>query len=155
MGKSKRKEPVRGTPTQSRGKPNTITINSATTEIIRDQKILPLVAGITSSTPEDRKLNLAAIPNLVKDETCRKLLLKEKIVKRLMEFPLSDPSNEIVMLAWAAMRSLVKEEGYDIAIHIYREKILAPIKEAVANVCELLFFIVFFLLAKEFRVRFG
>jgi len=118
-------------------------INSATNEILREQKILPITQGIQSTSPTDRVQSLAALSNIVRDETCRKLLLKERIVNILLEQSIKDASQEVVVLAWGALRSLAKEEGYDVALHLYRKDVMVPAWAAIENVCEHSFFLCF------------
>ena len=101
---------------------------------IRNDKILPVVKNITSVNASERVEALSAIANLVEDETCRKLLLKERIVPTLMEQSLNDSSSEVVVRAWGALRNLAVEEGYDVCLHMYRKDILTPIAASISKV---------------------
>lgn len=101
---------------------------------LRDSKILPVVKNVSSLDVNERVQAVSAIANLVEDPTCRKLLLKERIVAALMEKTLNDSSPEVVVRGWGALRNLAVEEGYDVCLHMYRKDILTPIAAAIPKV---------------------
>ena len=101
---------------------------------LRETKILPVVKNISSISVNERVQAVTAVANLVEDPTCRKLLLKEKIVAALMEQTLNDSSPEVIVRGWGALRNLAVEEGYDVCLHMYRKDILTPIAAAISKV---------------------
>lgn len=101
---------------------------------LRESKILPVVKNISSLDPNERVQAVTAVANLVEDQTCRRLLMKERIVPVLMEKTLNDSSPEVVVRGWGALRNLAVEEGYDVCLHMYRKDILTPIAAAIPKV---------------------
>ncbi|KAF3904154.1 hypothetical protein AA313_de0205323 [Arthrobotrys entomopaga] len=115
--------------------PNTIpATNTAETEIIRDQKISPIITGIQSATPAERAQHLVAATSIVEDPSCRKLLLREHIVRLVMERSLCDSAQEVVAAAWAFLNTLVLHEGYDVAVHLYRKGILKHVDGIIESI---------------------
>ncbi|KAF8421226.1 hypothetical protein EV426DRAFT_219561 [Tirmania nivea] len=103
---------------------------------LRESKILPVVKNISSIDVNERVQAVTAVANLVEDPTCRKLLLKERIVAALMEQTLNDSSPEVIVRGWGALRNLAVEEGYDVCLHMYRKDILTPIAAAISKLQE-------------------
>ncbi|KAF3903001.1 hypothetical protein ABW20_dc0107508 [Dactylellina cionopaga] len=108
--------------------------NSAEAEILRDQKITPILAGIQAASPDERQQHLAAAFSILEDPSCRKLLLKEHIIRVLMERSLVDSTQEVVTAAWACLNKLVAYEGYDVAVHLYRKGILKLVDGIIDNI---------------------
>ncbi|RPB29362.1 hypothetical protein L211DRAFT_775717 [Terfezia boudieri ATCC MYA-4762] len=103
---------------------------------LRETKILPVVKNISSINVNERVQAVNAVANLVEDSTCRKLLLKERIVAALMEQTLNDSSPEVIVKGWGVLRNLAVEEGYDVCLHMYRKDILTPIAAAISKLQE-------------------
>lgn len=101
---------------------------------LRESKILPVVKNLSSLDANERIQAVTAVTNLVEDQTCRKLLLKERIVAALMERALNDSEPEVVVRGWGALRNLAVEEGYDVCLHLYRKDILTPAAAAIPKV---------------------
>jgi hypothetical protein len=108
--------------------------NEAKDEETRQQKILPLIAQLSSATAGDRATAISAIIAMAEDTRLRELLLKEKLVQTVMTQSLSDSSEEIVAEAYGLLRNLVIEEGYDVAIFMYRQDILTPAEASLTTV---------------------
>ena len=108
---------------------------------LRESKILPVVKNISSLDASERVQAVTAIANLVEDPTCRKLLLKERVVIALMGQVLNDSSPEVVVRGWGALRNLAVEEGYDVCLHMYRRDILTPLTAAIPKVQNSFFFL--------------
>ena len=138
MGKMKKKEQKfsRKYLSTDRSSSTSINGNSATNEILREQKITPVIKGTIATSANDRSQYLATVENLVTDAACRKLLLKDRIVPIIMEHALKDSTPEVVVRGWGVLRSLAQEEGYDVSIHLYRKDIMTPIKATIENVGE-------------------
>lgn len=90
-------------------------------ENTRQNKIVPLIAKLTSSAANDRSLAVSAITVLAEDEKMRKLLLKERLVAILVEQVLAScDDDEIVVEVYGLLRNLTIEEGHDVAKHLWR-----------------------------------
>lgn len=107
---------------------------SAASNALRESKILPVVKNLGSTNPKQRSEAVHAINNLLEDVTCRRLLLKERVVQKLMEEMLNDSNQEVVVYGWGALRNIAAEEGYDQSIFMYRKDILTPAAAAIKTV---------------------
>lgn len=107
---------------------------TATNAALRETKILPVVKNLGSANPKQRSEAVAAIVNLLEDPNCRRLLLKERVVQKIMEEMLNDSNQEVVVYGWGALRNVAVEEGYDQCIFMYRKDILTPVGVAVNTV---------------------
>jgi hypothetical protein len=132
MGKSKprNRQRKRQDPTSKATKPPTDPELAA----IREQRILPVLKGLTSAELQTRSNAATAIANLIEDTKCRKLLLREHIVQILFEQTLTDSSLETRTSGWGILRNLALEEEADFCIHLYRQDILTAIEGAVKTV---------------------
>ena len=132
MGKSKprNRNKNRGDPT---GKP---TKPPADPELaaIREERILPVLKDLQSADLKTRSAAASAISNIIEDTKCRKLLLREQIVKILFEQTLTDSSLETRTAGWGILRNLALEEEADFCVHLYRQDILTAIEGVVQTV---------------------
>ncbi|KAI9736413.1 MAG: hypothetical protein M1818_006147 [Claussenomyces sp. TS43310] len=99
---------------------------------IRETQILPVVNDLQSPDTKKRGSAAVAIANIIEDAKCRKLLLREQIVRILLEQTITDSSLESSSAGWGILRNLALEEEADFCIHLYRQDILTAI-EAVAQ----------------------
>lgn len=134
MGKSKRRDRPRRRQDPTTGRPPKPPADPETAAL-RDQKILPVIAALAGPEPKKRSEAAIAIANLIEDQKCRKLLLKEQIVGVVMEQTITDSNMEVVAAGWGVLRNLALEEGPDFGLHLYRQDILTPVEAAVQNVC--------------------
>src|SRR3954467_7943379 len=104
MGKSKPKnrEKKRDNPTSKPIKPPT----DPELAEIREQRILPVLNDLQSAELEKRSSAAKAIANIIEDSKCRKLLLREQIVRILFEQTLTDSSLETRTAGWGILRNL-------------------------------------------------
>ncbi|EWC48637.1 hypothetical protein DRE_01859 [Drechslerella stenobrocha 248] len=109
-------------------------LNSAETEVLRDQKIAPILAGLQAVDPAGRAQSLLAACAIIDDPLCRRLLLKEQIIRRVMEQSLVDPAQEVVTAGWRLLNKLVLLGGYDAAVHLYRQGILGLVDGILDNI---------------------
>lgn len=134
MGKAKKKSktsqharravnPLRATPR--------IGANRGVIDEEAQKSIPPLVQKLSSAEPEDRAMSIAAINSLIENVQYRKLLLKERLVPTVMKQNITDSSIEVSAEAYGLLRNLVIEEGYDIAMYLYRQDILTAIKSVL------------------------
>lgn len=110
------------------------TAENAANKALRESKILPVVKNLGSANPRQRSEAVTAITNLLEDANCRRLLLKERVVQKLMEEMLSDSNQEVIVYGWGALRNIAAEEGYDQSIFMYRKDILTPAAVAIKTV---------------------
>ena len=101
---------------------------------IREKKILPIIADLTSPESSKRSSAAIAIANLIEDKKCRKLLLREQIVRILLEQTITDSALESKSAGWGILRNLALEEEADFCIHLYRQDILTAIQGTTQNV---------------------
>lgn len=96
---------------------------------VRASKIVPLIAKLSASTPNERSMALGSISVLADEPKYRKLLLKERLLQILFEKTLKDDNDEIIVEAFGLLRNLVIEEGYDVSIYLWRQNIWKEIEE--------------------------
>lgn len=104
-------------------------------ENTRQNKIVPLIAKLTSSAANDRSLALSAITVLAEDQSMRKMLLKERLIVTLVEQVLTNcDDDEIVVEIYGLLRNLTIEEGHDVAKHLWRLKIWTFIQNGLEKI---------------------
>lgn len=101
---------------------------------LREKHILPVLKELQSSELKTRSAAARAITNLIEDNKTRKLLLRDQIVKILLEQTLTDLSLETRVDGWGILRNLVLEEDRDFCIHLSRRDILTAIEGAGKSV---------------------
>ena len=104
---------------------------------IRERQILPIIADLTSPESKKRSSAAVAIANIIEDTKCRKLLLREQIVRILVEETITDSALESKSAGWGILRNLAMEEEADFCIHLYRQDILTAIQGTTQNVSEM------------------
>lgn len=132
MGKSRPRNRVKNR-TDPTGKPKP----PADPELaaIREQRILPVLKDLQSAELKTRSSAARVITNIIEDSKCRKLLLREQIVRILLEKTLSDSSLDTRADGWGILRNLALEEEADFCVHLYRQDILTAIEGVVKTVC--------------------
>jgi hypothetical protein len=101
---------------------------------IREQRILPILKDLQSAELKSRSAAASAIFNIIEDTKCRKLLLREQIVRILFEQTLTDTHLETRSAGWGILRNLALEEEADFCIHLYRQDVLTAIEGVVKTV---------------------
>lgn len=119
---------------KNRANPAAKPISDPKLAAIRDQRILPVLKDLQSPDLKTRSSAARAVTNLIEDQTTRKLLLREQIVRVLLEQTLSDSNWETSTDGWGIMRNLSLEEEPDFCIHLYRQDILTAIEGAILKV---------------------
>ena len=126
MGKSKK----RSRASKARTNPLHNKLNSAAKDAnLITKKIQPLLTQLQSAVPNDRSMAISSISVLCDDPHMRQLLLREKLVQVILNYSLSDSNKDIVIEAYGLLRNLTLEEGYDISIYLWRNKIWVSIKD--------------------------
>jgi len=98
-----------------------------------------LVRDLQSPELKTRSAAAVAIANIIEDTKCRKLLLREQVVKILLEQTLTDASLESRSAGWGILNNLAQEEENDFCIHLYRQDILTAVGAIVKSVSSLCF----------------
>lgn len=101
---------------------------------LREQKVLPILKDLTSADLKARGAAATAISNLIEDTRTRKLLLREQLVRILLEQTITDLGLETKAAGWGILRNLAIEEEADFCIHLYRQDILTAIEGVIKNV---------------------
>ena len=107
---------------------------------IRIDKILPVIADLTNPESKRRSSAITAVANLIQDQRCRRLLLREQLVKIVLIQILSDTNLEIQARGWGILQKLLDWEGCDFGVHLYRQDILTPLNYAMGKVGSSRFF---------------
>ncbi|KAK1635411.1 hypothetical protein BDP81DRAFT_37721 [Colletotrichum phormii] len=94
---------------------------------LREMSILPVIKDLQSAEPKSRTAAAEAVSNLVSNEKCRKLLLREQIVHIVLNETLTDASLDSRAAGWDILRVLAEEEEADFCIHLYRQDVLSAI----------------------------
>lgn len=123
MGKSKKRS------RSSKSRVNPLT-NSSTKkdQALIEKKIQPLIKNLQSTIPNDRNAAISSISVLCDDPHMRQLLLKEKLVQIILTKLLNDDNMDIVIESLGVLRNLTLEEGYDLAVHLWRLDVWSAIK---------------------------
>lgn len=103
-------------------------------ETTRQNKIVPLIAQLSSTAPNDRSVAVNAITVLAEDSRMRKLLLRERLIPTIMEQTLNDSNDELVVESFGLLRNLTIEEGYEVAKYLWRSNIWASIDSALLKI---------------------
>ena len=101
---------------------------------LRDTTVLPVLKDLQSTSPKKRTKAAGAISNIIEDEKCRKLLLREQIVHVVLTETITDSSLESRAAGWQILRVLVLEEERDFCVHLYRCDVLTAIEHAATKV---------------------
>ncbi len=102
---------------------------------LREQHILPVLQDLRSPEPKLRTAAAGAIANIIDDEQCRKLLLREQVVHVVLTQTLTDSSLESKAAGWEILKVLVQNEESDFCVHLFRSDILSAIEFAIIAVC--------------------
>lgn len=143
MGKIKRNQRARtnplsrNTPTPSSSTSNihakTNQLQDADEKNMRQTQIAPVMERLQQEGSA-RNEGLTIIAALADDSSFRKLLLKERLLKVLLEQCLPDPSMEIKTKTLGVLQTVCVEEGYETGIFLYRNKILDVIEQCLAKI---------------------
>jgi hypothetical protein len=101
---------------------------------IREQRILPVLKDLQSAELKRRSAAASVIANIIEDSKCRKLLLREGIVKVLFDQTLTDSNLEAKNVGWGILRNLALEEEADFCKHLYRQDVLTAIEGITRSV---------------------
>ncbi|TLD21254.1 hypothetical protein PspLS_08982 [Pyricularia sp. CBS 133598] len=105
---------------------------------LRESKILPVLNDLKGSDPKQRTSAAGAIANIITDQKCRKLLLREQVVHTVLTETLTDSSLESRAAGWEILKVLALEEEADFCVHLYRVDVLSAAEHACNSVLEAL-----------------
>lgn len=103
-------------------------------ENTRTTKVLPLLEKLNAGKAADKCAAIGMITAMVEDPKLRQMLLKESLIQTVIDKLLPDPSEEVVMEAYGLLRNLVLEEGYDVAIFMFRKDVVKTASAALATI---------------------
>lgn len=101
---------------------------------LREAKILPVLKDLKSTDPKSRTEAATAIANIVTDDKCRKLLLREQVVHIVLTETLTDNSIDSRAAGWEILRVLAEAEEADFCVHLFRLDVLTAISHAAKAV---------------------
>lgn len=101
---------------------------------LREKRVLPVIKDLRSSNPKARGAAASAVSNVVQDEKCRKLLLREQIVHIVLTETLTDASLDSRAAGWEILRVIASEEESDFCVHLFRLEVLTAIEHAIKHV---------------------
>ena len=126
MGRSKKRSRTSASRLNPLANPNSGGISKKDANLI-ERKLQPLIKNLNSVVPNERSMALSSATVLCEDAHMRKLLLKEKLIPTVTTKLLSDENTEIVVEAYGLLRNLCLEEGFDVAVHLWRSDIWTSI----------------------------
>ncbi|KAK3323503.1 hypothetical protein B0T19DRAFT_206472 [Cercophora scortea] len=105
---------------------------------LRESRILPVLRDLQNPDAKARTTAAGAIANIVQDQKCRKLLLREQVVHIVLTETLTDASIDSRAAGWEILRVLAQEEESDFCVHLHRLDILTAIEHAAKAILETL-----------------
>ncbi|AAS52739.1 AER055Wp [Eremothecium gossypii ATCC 10895] len=115
---------------------NPILRDAAKDAQVRSKRIQPLMQQLQSAAVNDRQMALGSISVLCEDAHMRELFLREKLLQEVMSRLLTDDNTEIVVEAYGLLRNLCLEQGYDVAIYMWRSDIWVSISAGLEKLVE-------------------
>ncbi|CAI4214841.1 unnamed protein product [Parascedosporium putredinis] len=105
---------------------------------LREQKILPVLKELRNPDAQARLTAANAIYGLLADDKCRRLLLREQLLRLLIKDSLADSNPEVRATAWDIIKNVAEKEDSGFCIHLYRQDILPAIEFAADTLSETL-----------------
>ncbi|RFU29164.1 hypothetical protein B7463_g7151, partial [Scytalidium lignicola] len=103
---------------------------------IREKRILPVLKDLQSAELKTRSQAASVIRNIIEDQKCRKLLLREQIVRILFDNTLTDSNLETRAAGWSILSCLAEHEEADFCVHIYRQDVLTALEGVIKTVVQ-------------------
>lgn len=103
-------------------------------ENTRTTKILPLLEKLNGGKPADKCTAIGMITAMVEDPKLRQMLLKESLIQTVIDKLLPDSSEEVVMESYGLLRNIVLEEGYDVAVFMFRKNVVKIASDSLENI---------------------
>lgn len=105
---------------------------------LRESTILPVLNDLKAADSKQRTAAAGAIANIITDQKCRKLLLREQVVHTVLTETLTDTSLESRAAGWEILKVLALEEEADFCVHLYRIDVLSAVEHACNSVLDAL-----------------
>ncbi|KAG5362844.1 Synchronized import protein 1 [Yarrowia sp. B02] len=103
-------------------------------ENTRTTKILPLLEKLNGGKPADKCTAIGMITAMVEDPKLRQMLLKESLIQTVIDKLLPDASEEVVMESYGLLRNIVLEEGYDVAVFMFRKNVIKIASDSLEKI---------------------
>lgn len=97
--------------------------NSGANAVPADAQLAALFVQLQSADLESRSQALTSITLLCSDQHLRRLALKQNLIKIVLSNYLLDPEMSLRIASLGLLRNLVIDEGYGMAIHLWRHDI--------------------------------
>lgn len=101
---------------------------------IRQEKILPILQELQSPEQAKRLKAASAIGSLIDNEKCRKLLLREQVVRIVLERLVADSNLDTRTAGWDILQHLAVNEEADFCVHLSRLDVLTGAEKALQDV---------------------
>ena len=112
------------------------TPDSANDIKIINEKVRPALEKLVSSDITDKTMAISTIGTMIEDPKQRALLLKEKLLKTLIDTSIKDENVQFVSEVLGLLRNISIEEGYDVCIFLWRQNIIEYMKKGLEIVQE-------------------
>ncbi|KAG0652708.1 putative ARM repeat-containing [Hyphodiscus hymeniophilus] len=99
-----------------------------------DPRILSALQDLQCADLKKKLFAASLIADLIKDPVTRKQLLREHIVKILIEQTLCDSNLETRTAGWKLLRDFAQEEEADFCVHLYRQDVIAAVEDVVKSI---------------------
>ncbi|KAH8809118.1 hypothetical protein F5884DRAFT_706320 [Xylogone sp. PMI_703] len=103
---------------------------------IREKRILPVLKDLQSAELKTRSGAASIIRNIIEDQKCRKLLLRDQIVRILFDNTLTDSNLETKAAGWSILSTLAEHEEADFCVHLYRQDVLTALEGVIKAVIQ-------------------
>lgn len=103
---------------------------------IINEKVRPVLEKLVSNDITDKTMAISTIGTMIEDPKQRTLLLKEKLLKTLLETSIKDDNVQFVSEVLGLLRNISIEEGYDVCIFLWRQNIIEYMKKGLNIVQE-------------------
>ncbi|KAI0132498.1 hypothetical protein BJ170DRAFT_614185 [Xylariales sp. AK1849] len=103
---------------------------------LREKSILPVLKDLQGSDAKSRIAAATAVANIIQDSRCRKLLLREQVVRIVLTETLTDASVESRAAGWEILKLLTQAEEADFCVHLSRVDIITAIEHAAKKIIE-------------------
>ena len=133
MGKTKKNRIRPGRPGDPLARPSKAPADPELAAL-REQKILPVLKDLQSSESKTRSMAATAIANMIDNDKCRRLLLREQLVPIVMQNTLTDVSLDGRASGWEIIRAVSELEDAGFCVHLYRLDVLTAIEGACRSV---------------------
>ncbi len=105
-------------------------------QVYQKEDITHVVRQLDSTLESDRASAANTIALLIRNESARKLLLRERAVLKLAQLGTHGFSPEALAAYYGALRAIALHEGYDSVLFMFRQDILTPLQKLLINLLQ-------------------